>query len=117
VGNCRGRATSFREWATLDYIVDVPLDLLQSSFVPSLLDLDGDFDGLLSGLSGMLRRYGFGLGCCLGVFRVPGLIGSGDLAGLGLSFARSLLDFPVVRPVVNVGIKNVERNVPSRTTL
>jgi hypothetical protein len=72
----------------LDYIVDVPLDLLQSSFVPSLLGLDGDFDGLLVGLSGMLRRYVFGLGCCLGVFRVLGLRGSVGLAGLGLSFSR-----------------------------
>jgi hypothetical protein len=66
----------------------VPLDLLQSSFVLSLLDLDDGFGGLLVDLSGMLRRYVFGLGCCLGVFRVLGLIGNGGWAGLGLSFAR-----------------------------
>jgi hypothetical protein len=79
----------------------VPLDLLQSSFVPFLLDLDDDFDGLLVGLSGMLRRYVFGLGYCLGVFRVLGPIGSVGLVELGLSFARWLLGFPVVRPVVS----------------
>jgi hypothetical protein len=82
----------------------VPLDLLQSSSFPSLLDLDDDFVGLLVGLSGMLRRYVFGLGYCLGVFRVLGLIGSVGLVGLGLSFARSLLGSLVVRPAVSLGI-------------
>jgi hypothetical protein len=72
----------------LDYIVDVPLGLLQSSFVLSLLDLDGDFDGLRVGLNGMLRRYGFGPGCCLGVFRVLGLRGNVGLVGLRPSFSR-----------------------------
>ena len=80
--------TSFPESATLHYIVDVPLDLLRSSFVPSLLDLDEGFGGHRVGPSGMLHRYAFGLGCCLGVFRVLGLIDSGGWVELGLSFSR-----------------------------
>lgn len=88
VDNLPGMGTSFPESATLDYIADVPLDLLRSSFVLSLLDLDDGFGGHLVGLSGMPHRYGFGPGCCLGVFRVLELIGSGGWVELGLSFSR-----------------------------
>ena len=65
----------------------------------------------------MLRLYEFGLGCCLGVFRVLGLIGSGGLVGLGLSFVRLLLGFLVARPAISLVSWVSMINVPSHTTL